>query len=140
MTITVTISGESLNDVLTQMNIVLSSTASGLMAATAGAKAGNGQVAAPKAARGRPKTALKVVEKPEPEEDADEGDEEGEGEEAAGGREEVIQQLTEIFQGGDKDTRDKIKAWRDKKGLKLLRDLSDEHIPAAMKLIEDLSA
>ncbi len=50
------------------------------------------------------------------------------------------EQLTLLYQGGDADTRAKIKAWRDEQGIKLLRDLNDTHLAAAQAFLEELVA
>jgi SWI/SNF-related matrix-associated actin-dependent regulator 1 of chromatin subfamily A len=55
-------------------------------------------------------------------------------------RAKIIEDLTQIFMSGDPVIRDKITSWRDAQGVARLRDLKDDAIPDAMKLLAELQA
>jgi hypothetical protein len=65
---------------------------------------------------------------------------------AAGGgndnldRDKTIKDLTAIYMSGEPAVREKITAWRDGQGVSRLRDLKDDSIAGAAKLLAELQA
>ena len=55
-------------------------------------------------------------------------------------RAKIIEDLTTIFMSSDPVIRDKITSWRDAQGVARLRDLKDDAIPDAAKLLAELQA
>ena len=101
--------------------------------------------------RGRPPKAAKEPDpEPEPEEEEEEDeedeeevedeDEEGEDEAAQLTLPEVISRLTAHYQSGGKAIKDSIIAFREEQGVKLLRDLKEKQLPAALQFLNELEA
>lgn len=98
--------------------------------------------------RGRPRkgaAALAAVPDPEPEPEPDtavdaDGEEPDPELDEASQVSDVVDQLTALYQGGDAETRNRIKSWRDSQGLKLLRDLAAKHVPSALQFLDELTA
>jgi hypothetical protein len=55
-------------------------------------------------------------------------------------RDKIIKDLTEIYMCGEPAVREKITAWRDGQGVSRLRDLKDDSITGAAKLLAELQA
>lgn len=55
-------------------------------------------------------------------------------------RAKIIEELTEIFMKGEPKIRERITTWRDAQGVARLRDLKDDAIPDAAKLLAELQA
>jgi hypothetical protein len=55
-------------------------------------------------------------------------------------RDKIIKDLTEIYMRGEPAVREKITAWRDGQGVSRLRDLKDDSIADAAKLVAELQA
>jgi hypothetical protein len=55
-------------------------------------------------------------------------------------RAKIIEELTEIFMKGEPKVRERITTWRDAQGVARLRDLKDDAIPEAAKLLVELQA
>jgi hypothetical protein len=55
-------------------------------------------------------------------------------------RAKIIEELTEIFMKGEPKVRERITTWRDAQGVVRLRDLNDDAIPEAAKLLVELQA
>jgi hypothetical protein len=53
-------------------------------------------------------------------------------------RAEIVKGLTELYMGGDPTVRERITAFRDGYGAQRLRELKDEALPEAMKLLAEL--
>jgi hypothetical protein len=55
-------------------------------------------------------------------------------------RDKTLNDLTEIYMRGEPAVREKITSWRDRQGVSRLRDLKDESIADAAKLVAKLQA
>jgi hypothetical protein len=55
-------------------------------------------------------------------------------------RDKIIKDLTEIYMQGEPELREKIVAWRDGQGVSRLRDLKDDSVAGAAKLLAELQA
>jgi hypothetical protein len=55
-------------------------------------------------------------------------------------RDKIIKDLTEIYMRGEPPVREKITAWRDGQGVSRLRDLKDDSVAGAAKLVAELQA
>ena len=56
----------------------------------------------------------------------------------AADREAIVKGLTELYMGGDPTIRERITAFRDGYGAQRLRELKDDALPAAQKLLAEL--
>jgi hypothetical protein len=139
--INLTISANSAEELLTELNRIAMSVAFGVdpTATTAATPEdqeitatapptpdrpnGAGVVEMPKGGRGRSKKAAPAEPAPEPVD-----------------RQAIIKGLTDIYMTAAPGVRDKITAFRDGQGVQRLRELKDEAIPAAAKLLSELAA
>lgn len=54
-------------------------------------------------------------------------------------RDAIVTAITQAYREGDDAMKAKIVEWRNSVGVKLLRDLTAEHVPAGRKFLKDLS-
>ena len=58
---------------------------------------------------------------------------------AALSKDDIVAELTAIYQGGDQELKDQITEWRNGLGIGRLRDLKDAQLPAAAAYIKELA-
>jgi hypothetical protein len=58
---------------------------------------------------------------------------------AALSKDDIVAELTAIYQGGDQELKDQITEWRNGLGIARLRDLKDAQLPAAAAYIKELA-